>query len=480
MIQKGKKCHFNAWELGSCKVNIGELFMSYKYTSIDLFSGPGGLCTGLKEVGIKPLIAVEMSSNTVQTYSQTHDADILVLKDWLANKENTSHLFQRSERTIIIEGDITKVSNELITSLLQSRYGVSKVDVVTGGAPCESFSFAGTRREEDERNNLFLNLERVAKHVDAKILLFENVKGLFSKPYEGIKGGMYHLICDELENKNSEGIAFNLTSRKKEDVLLNAKNYGTPQSRERIILVGVNTKYKNTFTYPLKTHGPGCIHPYVTVQDAFMWLPSVGVREEEENLELDISKLFGQQKLPEHLRLYLEFMCGNRFRKPSHLDNYITSHKGPGHREKVMERFTHIKPGEGTRKAGLRLIAAGQEELVKKLFPKALYNASHRRLKLNEPSHTVTGHCLDEMLHPILNRSITVREAARLQSFPDWYRFIGPYVNFHGHKEQNRYEQVGDAIPPLLGYALGEEIVKTLDTLEENATNELNLLENRK
>jgi DNA (cytosine-5)-methyltransferase 1 len=69
---------------------------------------------------------------------------------------------------------------------------------------------------------------------------------------------------------------------------------------------------------------------------------------------------------------------------------------------------------------------------------------------------------LDEILHPTLNRAVTPREAARLQSFPDWYQFAGPYVQFHGAKEQDKYEQIGDAIPPLLACAIGKQFVKCL------------------
>ena len=96
------------------------------------------------------------------------------------------------------------------------------------------------------------------------------------------------------------------------------------------------------------------------------------------------------------------------------------------------------------------------------IFPKTLYGSRNRRLKLSDPSFTVTSHCLDELLHPTENRAITPREAARLQSFPDWYQFSGPYVQFHGDKEQDRYEQIGDAIPPLLATAMAKQFVECL------------------
>ena len=99
---------------------------------------------------------------------------------------------------------------------------------------------------------------------------------------------------------------------------------------------------------------------------------------------------------------------------------------------------------------------------VRSLFPNTIYGSRNRRLLDDQPSYTITSHCLDEMLHPYINRAITPREAARLQSFPDWYYFDGPYVQFHGSKEEDKYEQIGDAIPPLLAYALGIQFIKCL------------------
>lgn len=109
-----------------------------------------------------------------------------------------------------------------------------------------------------------------------------------------------------------------------------------------------------------------------------------------------------------------------------------------------------------------RLNAEGRAKEAAECFPKKIYGARNRRLKPNEPAFTVTSHCLDEMIHPTSNRGLTPREAARLQSFPDWYEFKGPYIKFHSDPEQDQYEQIGDAIPPLLAYALGKEISETL------------------
>ena len=441
------------------------------YTSIDLFSGPGGLCTGLKGVEIKPLIAVEISDWTVETYKASHDADVLKLEEYLSNPDSQKEVFNKSSKTLIVHGDITRLSNDLIDLILTKRFDVKTVDLVTGGAPCESFSMAGQRREDDERNNLFLNLERVAKHVDAKVLLFENVKGLLSKPLDGVKGAMYQLICDELERPNEEGVAFKLASRDPKTVLLKAIDYGVPQARERVFLVGINTKYDVSFSYPKKTHGENREFPYVSVGDAIMDLPTVDAKEGLEEVKHSVEEFINNsQELSVQRKLYLDYVSGKIFKIPEHLigkKEIINSHIGPGHRLNMISRLSLILPGEGMKKAADRLVAEGNENLVKEFFPKKLYAARNRRLKIDEPSFTVTSHCLDEMVHPTLNRSVTPREAARLQSFPDWYQFRGPYVKFHSDPEQDRYEQIGDAIPPILGYVLGIEIVKVLQEIKQ-------------
>lgn len=441
--------------------------MEYKYTSIDLFSGPGGICTGFKWAGIKPLIAIEMSDWTVETYRSSHNADVLPLDSYLnLELEDVDSYFSPSDKTLLIHGDITKVSNDLIDKILRERFGVTTVDIVTGGSPCESFSLAGTRKEDDERNNLFLNLARIAKHTDASMILFENVKGLFSKKNDGVKGKMYQDICDFFELPSEEGVSFNLSSRRQEDVLLKSSDYGVAQERERIILVGVNSKYDATFTYPEKTHGKGRKYPYVTVSDALDDLPILEDPKKGEeciNFTSEIPANCSVQR-----QEFLDIVTGRIHGLPEHLKNQqdkLNSHITPGHREKMVQRLSNILPGEGMKKAVERLLLEGNEDIVKEYFPKKIYAARNRRLFPNKPSFTVTSHCLDEMVHPKFNRGLTPREAARLQSFPDWYQFKGPYVKFHSDPEQDRYEQIGDAIPPIMAYALGKEVVKTLTSI---------------
>ena len=145
-----------------------------QFTSIDLFAGPGGLCTGFHWAGIKALIAVEWTGTTVQTYSKSHDADVLVLEEYEKDPEKFKDMFQRrdDQKTLMIHGDINKVSNELIKKILRERFGRESVDIVTGGAPCESFSMAGDRKEDDDRNELYQNVLRIARAIGSSMFLF--------------------------------------------------------------------------------------------------------------------------------------------------------------------------------------------------------------------------------------------------------------------------------------------------------------------
>ncbi len=439
---------------------------NYKYTSIDLFSGPGGLCTGFRWAGIKALIAVEWSYWTVQTYAASHNADIFELEKYLdGTMENPEQFFAPSENTLLIYGDINKVEVTLIKEILKKRFNVDSVDIVTGGAPCESFSMAGDRKEDDDRNILYKNVLRIARGVSSKMFLFENVKGLFSKKYEGKPGAMYAHICEEFQSDVKDKPSYTLASTDKDTVLLKAIEYGVPQARERLFLVGIRNDLNAKYSYPTKTHGAGCQYDYVTVQDALMDLPQIEMGEETEKYSFDISSLQEGKK-----KEFLKLMHGISTDAPYDVKydpNVISSHKAPGHTEKMLSRIKSIMPGEGMTRAYERLVEEGKKEFADSVFPKKLYAARNRRLVLEEPSFTVTSHCLDEMLHPVLNRGLTPREAARLQSFPDWYQFKGPYVKFHSDPEQDQYEQIGDAIPPLLGYSLGKEVVITLDNAKE-------------
>lgn len=135
------------------------------------------------------------------------------------------------------------------------------------------------------------------------------------------------------------------------------------------------------------------------------------------------------------------------------------------HRAYIIERFHMLRQGEGLKGLFARLDEEELKELQKrKVMPKVVYVKRNYRLSWDEPSPTVTSHALDEFVHPEQDRALTVRECARLQSFPDSYDFVGgPYLVAHDDRtQQDKYEQIGDAVPPLVAYAWGKHIISLL------------------
>jgi DNA (cytosine-5)-methyltransferase 1 len=448
----------------------------FRLTSIDLFSGPGGLATGFKWAGILPLIAVEWTDTTAETYSVNHYCDVLELKKYNSNnhidEEYLDSFCVESDKSVLIHGDINLVTNEVIRRLLIERFGIDceteTIDIVSGGAPCESFSLAGQRKMGDARDDLFSNISRIARAVKSKAILFENVKGMFSKQdKEGKKGAIFDYICDTFDDENQE-VSYKLVSRNPNEVLLKACDYGVPQLRERLFLVSIRRDIVDcTYRYPLAEYGENKKYPYVTVADAIYDLPKV--ESGEEATKYTMPKTFSNIVQERFLKIMRGIKVdGIISETPFYLKKAFKSktslsfHKGPGHIKRKQELLALIPPKSSMKTVYEELVNSGKIDDFRHLFPNTIYGSRNRRLVENLPSYTITSHCLDEMLHPFLNRAITPREAARLQSFPDWYYFAGPYVQFHGSKEEDKYEQIGDAIPPLLAYALGKEFINCL------------------
>lgn len=133
------------------------------------------------------------------------------------------------------------------------------------------------------------------------------------------------------------------------------------------------------------------------------------------------------------------------------------------HRACTLKRFALLQPGDSLKTLFDRYQGEERKKLqTERILPKKMFIKRNYRLKANEPSPTVTSHCLDEFVHPQYDRALTVRECARLQSFPDSYEFVGgPYIVPHIDRSvQDKYEQIGDAVPPLLAYAWGLQIIE--------------------
>ena len=385
------------------------------FTHIDCFSGPGGICTGFHAAGIKTILAIEKIKSCVETYSANHS------------------------EVKIIQDDIRNVSAEKILKNIPS----GGVDIVSSGMPCETFSTAGntSRSFYDDRQFLFREGIRIAKISDAKLILFENVPAIISKT---VAKNSKKLIVDVLESELEEaGYIFH------KRFLLNATDYGVPQRRKRFfILAAKSPEFFLSAPEPVENF-------FVNVEDAFAGLPDIKV-----NTKID-EKFYTETESN-----FSNLMRDNNFWKLGEGKNFELTYQTPmNHRQATLERFKLLKPGESLKSLFEKF--QGEERKIlqeKRILPKKMFIKRNYRLKLDEPAPTVTSHCLDEFVHPTKNRALTVRECARLQSFPDCYDFAGgPFIVPHIEKNiQDKYEQIGDAVPPLMAYAWGKKIISIL------------------
>lgn len=197
----------------------------------------------------------------------------------------------------------------------------------------------------------------------------------------------------------------------------------------------------------------------ITVEEAFAGLPNV----------LPNTKISPTEYL-EGDSDYSALLKNNSFwKRGTNIQTNLSMQTPMKHREHTICRFALLKPGEGLKDLFERFSDEDIADLQRaRILPKKMFIKRNVRLKLNEPSSTVTSHCLDEFVHPTSNRALTVRECARLQSFPDSYIFHGPFLVPHIDRTvQDKYEQIGDAVPPLLAYAWGRQIINILQSMPQ-------------
>ncbi len=394
------------------------MFDNHKFTHIDCFAGPGGICTGLTAAGFRTLVAIEYIKTCCDTYSANHP------------------------EVHVIHSDIRDVTSEQMLPYVPE----DGVDLVTSGMPCETFSTAGntSRSFYDDRQYLFREGIRMAKICNAKLLLFENVPGITSKK---TKKDSDTLIVDVLKRELIDSGYSNYI-----EIILDATAFGVPQKRNRYFMLA--SRDKNAFL-----SGPEPTAKRVTtVREAFMGLPDV-----MPNTSIPPTEYVSGDSEYSALLRDNSFWCrGNTTQKKLLLQSPMK------HRGHTIRRFELLRPGEGLKNLFERFSANEIEELQKaRVLPKKMFIKRNVRLRLDEPSSTVTSHCLDEFVHPTSNRALTVRECARLQSFPDSYVFHGPFLVPHIDRTvQDKYEQIGDAVPPLLAYAWGVQIAKILQSMK--------------
>ena len=373
-------------------------------THIDCFSGPGGICTGLHAAGFETKVAIEFIKSCVETYSYNHP------------------------EVHVIHSDIRDVTAEQILPYVPEE----GIDLVTSGMPCETFSTAGnsSRAAYDDRQFLFREGIRIAQICNAKMILFENVPMITTKRVAK-------------ESKLEEAGYINY-----KEFVLDASKYGVPQRRRRFFILAAKDE-----KYQIEAPEETC-DKEVTVREAFIDIPEVVANTWTEN------PIYNGKESE-----YSLLMKNDKFWRRTTKEKKLLNHLPMNHRKHIIERFGILRQGEGLKGLFARLspdeLKAYQE---RKVIPKTIYVKRNYRLRWDEASPTVTSHCLDEFVHPEQNRALTVRECARLQSFPDSYDFVGgPYLVAHDDRsQQDKYEQIGDAVPPLLAYAWGKKISNIL------------------
>jgi DNA (cytosine-5)-methyltransferase 1 len=381
-----------------------------RFTAVDLFSGAGGLSVGLADSGFDVLFANDIDAASGRTYCRNHPNTVFQL------------------------GDVHNVRANVVlkkTGLLRGE-----LDLLAGGPPCQGFSIMGARDRDDPRNDLFRQFMRVARGLQPKSIMIENVPGLAT-----LKQG------DALEQIAQ---AFAVAGYTFSFAELLAAQYGVPQMRWRMIFLGFRTDLKIPLNYgfPKPTHGrraigelvPNCTvsHDdqlgFLTVADAISDLPPVEMGHENP-FYVGPPRTSYQKQM--------------RAKAPSKLEN----HYAPKLCAENIRRIAHLQPGQDWRDLPLDLLPEGMRRAKRKD-----HTRRYSRMRWDGIPRSIITRFRDpksgEYTHPTQNRTISIREAGRIQSFPDRFGFDGSY--------SEQYDQVGNAVPPGLGAAIGKEITACL------------------
>lgn len=394
-----------------------------KYTVIDLFAGCGGLSLGLYQAGWSGVFAVEKNKCAFET-----------LKHNLIDKKHHFNWpkWLPQEPTDIIEL-LKNHKNEL-----KSLRG--KIDLVAGGPPCQGFSMAGKRMEDDERNKLVFSYISFIDLVRPKLILFENVKGF---TYSFNKGKNPDAIpYSKIVLKQLEDLGYDVTPH-----IINFAEFGVPQRRKRFILVGIKKAvrvHSNEFLERLNIQFPKFIEEnklttVPTLSDAISdLLRSNGIESTPDRPGFQSGR-YGEPSTP------YQFFLRNGVSKTQDIPN---SHSFARH---TSEKTACFK----------KLLSAKEIVIGKRIDgdERKKWGIQQRSITVLDPNTvcpTITG-APDDYLHYSEPRIMTVRECARIQSFPDWYEFKSKYTTGGAmrKKEVPRYSQVGNAIPPLFAQQAG-------------------------
>lgn len=365
-------------------------------TAVDLFCGAGGLSEGFRQAGFHVLAGQDFDDAAGATFVATHP------------------------EASFIPGPIQDVSaSDLLRAVGLSR---GEVDVLIGGPPCQGYSIYNHQRgEKDPRAGLFREYLRIVEGLRPHWLVMENVTGITS-----ISGGA---IVREIQ-KGMGKLGYRVKMK-----VLKAEEFGVPQERRRIFFIATRTP--NPIFFPKPTHGHG-LSEFVTIWDAISDLPSVANGGKPCSLE------YASGPKNEYQRL----LRGRT--------KLVTNHEAPRLTRINEERMKHIRPGGSWRDIPYALLPQGMRRAKRSDHTKR-----YGRPRKTDLACTILTKCdvhWGAYIHPVQNRAITVREAARLQSFPDAFVFQG--------SRTEQYKQVGNAVPPLLGTHVAQAVLNAMGAEE--------------
>lgn len=389
------------------------------FQCIDLFSGAGGLSEGLEQAGFHSIYASEIIPVYAETYKLNHLGAMVDVRDI---------------RTV----DPSAIRQEL-------GLEAGELDLVAGGPPCQGFSInAPIRSTDDPRNHLFRDYLRFVEEFQPRAVLIENVPGLVSFEH----GGTLHAIIDSLA-KLGYGADVHI---------LGAPYYGVPQMRWRTIVMALRGSVIPQSAWPepvrhaplranftttfggrviVKTPNPETSAPFTTLREAIGDLPPLKNGERGERI-----KRYASEPTCDYQRALRVGSSG------------VINHEAGRLSDINMQRLTYIKPGDNWTAIPFDLLPKGMQKARRTDHTKR-----YGRTPWNEIASTVLTKCdphWGAYFHPEQDRAYTVREAARIQSFPDHYVFCGT--------QAEQYAQVGNAVPPMLAEAVGKSLRAVLES----------------
>jgi DNA (cytosine-5)-methyltransferase 1 len=359
---------------------------------IDLFAGAGGLSLGFEQAGFDIAAAIEIDP----IHCATHEYNFPKTKTICAS-------------VIDLSGDDIRI---------QSGIGNREIDVVFGGAPCQGFSMIGKRALDDNRNQLVFHYVRLVNELKPKYCVFENVKGL-------TLGKHSQFLTELIEALGDAGYDVLMPYK-----VLNASAFGVPQSRERLFLMAAR-KDQVLPEYPIAAKDR------VTVGDAIADLPDVN--QYRTLVDSDSVKLQWKtdSKYARYLRGMIKDSSDYSYKRAFDV-NELTCSSITEHTETSKARFLATTPG--------------QTEKISRFLRLSLEGVCNT---LRAGTDSARGaHTSPRPIHPIYPRVLTVREAARLHSYPDWFRMH--VTKWHG------FRQIGNSVPPLLGRAVASTVMQAL------------------